>query len=158
MSVNIFKALKKKIIKSFKIPPKKTKTRFNIVSYTSLFQNCWFRIIVGQEKNKTKFETKQNKLLPWNINNNKPVVYFTCLSLKSCTWKNVLWVCWGKREKQQQKEKSSRPSWEACLRRATEPRTPAILCHLVRDESVFLSSGLQVLPLLCNWREQPFFH
>ena len=75
---------------------------------------------MSQEKNKNKFETKQNKLLSWNINKSKPVVYFICvikiLHMVKCT----LSVLGGKRRSISKKEKSSWPSWEACLRRAAD--------------------------------------
>jgi len=65
MSVNIFKALMKNIIKKFKIPTRKTKTRFNIVNYIHCskiadLELSWVRKI-------TKSSLKQNKLLSWNI-------------------------------------------------------------------------------------------
>ena len=55
----------KNIIKKFKIPTRKTKTRFNIVSYIHCskiadLELSWVRKI-------TKSSLKQNKLLSWNI-------------------------------------------------------------------------------------------
>ena len=75
---------------------------------------------MGQEKNKSKFETKQNKLLSWNINKSKPVVYFICVIKVLHMVKCTLSVLGGKRRSSSKKEKSSGPSWEACLRRAAD--------------------------------------
>ena len=59
---------------------------------------------MGQEKNKSKFEPKQNKLLSWNINKSKPVVYFICV-IKVLHMVMHSECAGGKEEKQQQKGK-----------------------------------------------------
>ena len=60
MSVNIFKAFKKNIIKRFKIPTRKTKTRFNTVNYIHCSKIADLEL--SWVRKKTKASLKQNKI------------------------------------------------------------------------------------------------